>query len=177
MKRTILMNKKKETQKVSKTEAAKKARQDAFLAEYRQCATITHAAKIALISRRTHYLWIEKDSAYAAAFEEAKIAATDALVAEARRRAVQGVEEPIFYKGELVQTIRKYSDTLLIFLLKGALPEVYRERYEISGGNKPIRVKSDPGREELGDETLKALITFGEELRRAERDRGGESPQ
>jgi len=172
------MNKmKKTTKKSSKTEKNKQARQDAFLAEYRLCATVTHAAEIALISRRTHYVWIEKDSAYAAAFEEAKVAASDALIKEARRRAVQGVEEPVFYKGELVQTIRKYSDTLLIFLLKGALPEVYRERYEISGGDKPIKVKSDPGREVLTDAKLKELIALGEQLRRAQRDRDSESPQ
>ena len=83
----------------------------------------------------------------------------------------------MYYKGEVVGTIRKYSDTLLIFLLKGALPEVYRERYEISGGNKPLRVESDPGREKLADDTLKALIAFGEQLRRAKEDRRGESPQ
>ncbi len=168
---------KKTANKSSKTDKNKQARQQRFLKEYKLCATITHSAEIALISRRTHYKWIEKDSAYAAAFEEAKIAATDALVAEARRRAVQGVEEPIFYNGKLVQTIRKYSDTLLIFLLKGALPEVYRERYEISGGKKPIRVESDPGRETLTDETLRKLIALGEEFRRVKEDRDGESPQ
>ncbi len=53
----------------------------------------------------------------------------------------------------------------------------YRERYEISGGKKPIRVESDPGREKLADDTLKALIDFGEQLRRTQDDRGGESPQ
>ncbi len=168
---------KKTTEEISKTEKNKKARQDAFLKEYKQCATITHAAEIALISRRTHYLWIEKDSAYVKAFEEAKIAATDSLVAEARRRATQGVEESVYYQGEVVGTIRKYSDTLLIFLLKGALPEVYRERYEISGGDKPLRVKSDPGREALTDETLRKLIALGEEFRRAKENRGGEEPQ
>jgi len=168
---------KKKTEGISKTEAAKRARQEAFLEEYKLSATITWAAKIALISRRGHYKWLENDPDYAKAFEEAKIAATDALVAEARRRATQGVEEAVYYKGEVVGTIRKYSDTLLIFLLKGALPEVYRERYEISGGDKAIRVKSDPGREKLADDTLRALISFGEQLRRTQGDRGSESPQ
>ncbi len=151
---------KKKTEEMTKIEKAKKARQEAFLEEYKLCATITHAAKIALIARRRHYKWLDNDPAYAAAFEEAKIAATDALVAEARRRATQGVEEAVYYKGEVVGTIRKYSDTLLIFLLKGALPEVYRERYEISGGDQAIRVKSDPGRETLTDETLRKLIAL-----------------
>jgi len=165
------------TKEISKTEKAKKARQDAFLAEYKLCATITHAAEIALIARQRHYKWLDNDPAYAKRFEEAKTAATDSLVAEARRRATQGVEESVYYQGEVVGTIRKYSDTLLIFLLKGALPEVYRERYEISGGDKAIRIKSDPGREKLADDTLKALIAFGEQLRRTQSDRCSESPQ
>ena len=168
---------KKTAKKSSKIEQAKKARQAAFLAEYKICATITHAAELATIGRQTHYDWLKKDERYQAAFAEAEVAATDALVKEARRRATQGVKEPVYYKGEVVGTIRKYSDALLIFLMKGALPEIYRERYEISGGDKPIKVKSDPGREKLPDDTLKSLITFGEQLRRTQGDRGGESPQ
>ena len=175
------MNKKKAAKKTkpdsSKMTAAKKKRQDAFLKEFKICATVTHAVRAAGIGRQTHYDWLKKDEEYQVAFAEAEIAATDALVAEARRRATEGVEEPVYYKGEVVGTIQKYSDTLLIFLLKGALPEVYRERYEISGGDKPIRVKSDPGREKLADDTLRALITFGEQLRRTQGNRGGESPQ
>ena len=158
-----MSKKKEETQKLSRRETAKKARQDAFLAEYRQCATITHAAEIALISRRTHYKWIEKDSTYAERFEEAKVEATDALVSEARRRATQGVKEPVYYKGEVVGTIRKYSDTLLIFLLKGALPEVYRERHELTGGGGAPLIP-DPGRKILTDEKLRTLIAFAEQL-------------
>jgi len=171
------MNRKKDTKTVSRRETTKKRRQDVFLKEFKICATVTHAAQLANIGRQTHYDWLRKDEEYQAAFAEAEVAATDALIQEARRRATEGVKEPVYYKGEVVGTIKKYSDTLLIFLLKGALPEVYRERYEISGGDKAIRVKSDPGREKLADDTLKALITFGEQLRRTQGDRGGESPQ
>ena len=161
----------------SHEQTGQKRRQSAFLEAYIMCATITHAAGMAQITRTTHYNWLATDPEYQQAFAEAEIAATDALIQEARRRAVQGVEEPILYKGKVVKTIQRYSDNLLMFLLKGSLPEVYRERFEISGGDKPIRVKSDPGREELADDTLKALITFGEQLRRTQGDRGGESSQ
>lgn len=51
-----------------------------------------------------------------------------ALEDEAVRRAYVGVEEPLFYQGKQCGTVRKYSDTLLIFLLKGAKPAKYRER-------------------------------------------------
>jgi hypothetical protein len=71
----------------------------------------------------------------------AKEMAADRLEEEAWRRAVDGVEEPVgFYRGEPGAYVRRYSDTLLIFLLKGLRPEKYRERYEHSGGDKPIPV-------------------------------------
>ena len=34
-------------------------------------------------------------------------------------------------KGQAGGTVREYSDTLLIFLLKGMKPEKYRERYQV----------------------------------------------
>jgi len=37
------------------------------------------------------------------------------------------------YKGQAGGTVKRYSDTLLIFLLKGLKPEVYRERLEVRG--------------------------------------------
>ncbi len=95
--------------------------------------TITHAATKAGINRKTHYNWLESDPEYAARFKEADEEATDNLEREARRRAVEGVDEPVFYQGDIVGHIRKMSDTLLIFLLKGAKPEKYRERFEHTG--------------------------------------------
>ncbi len=36
--------------------------------------------------------------------------------------------EPVFYKGKAIAAVRKFSDTLLIFMLKGAKPEKYRDK-------------------------------------------------
>ncbi len=54
---------------------------------------------------------------------------------EAVRRAVEGTEKPVYQQGRLVGHVQEYSDTLLIFLLKGRRPEKYGEklRQEISG--------------------------------------------
>ena len=53
------------------------------------------------------------------------------LEAEAYRRAVEGWVEPVgWYKGKAGGTVRRYSDTLLIFTLKGLLPDRYRDRVE-----------------------------------------------
>ena len=109
-------------------------KRDAFLTAYAEVGTVTHAADIVGVHRNAHYNWMQ-DPEYVEKFREAERQAADVLEKEVRRRAVEGVEEPVFYKGEQCGTVRKYSDTLLIFATKGALPEKYRENasIEISG--------------------------------------------
>lgn len=79
----------------------------------------------------TPYQWREeckKDAEFAELVEYAhKELGADVLEAEARRRAVDGVAEPVFYQGTQVGTVQKYSDTLLMFLLKSRKPEAYAE--------------------------------------------------
>ena len=105
----------------------------AFLAAFRATGNVRLACEAAEVGRSTHYRWLA-DAAYEEAFELAKEDAADILEAEATRRAVEGVEEPTgWYKGVPGGYIRKYSDTLLIFLLKGLRPEVYRDRMEVRG--------------------------------------------
>lgn len=109
----------------------------AFLAAYAQCGNITRAAEIAEIDRSLHYKWMASNHGYEEAFREAEMMACESLEAEARRRAVEGWDEPVFYKGHQCGGIRKYSDTLLIFLMKGAMSEKYRERQQVEHlGNK-----------------------------------------
>jgi len=111
-----------------------KARQNAFLAAYAEVGNVTRAAELAKVPRSMHYEWM-KDPEYAEAFAQAEQQACDRLEQEARRRALEGVEEPVFHRGEQCGVVRKYSDTLLIFLLKGAMPHKYKERVqnEVSG--------------------------------------------
>ncbi len=58
------------------------------------------------------------------------------LNAEAFRRALEGVEEPVFWQGHELGWIRKSSDTLLIFTTKGAMPERYRENVNLKLNGK-----------------------------------------
>ena len=118
----------------------------AFLLAYAELGIVTYAAKAAQIHRLTHNDWLKTDAVYAADFEVAKEGAADRLEREALRRAVEGWDEPIVWRGEVTGMVRRYSDTLLIFMLKGAKPEKYRERFEHSGpGGGPIAVVSDGG--------------------------------
>jgi len=107
----------------------------AFLAAIAECGVITRAAAIAGCDRSSHLHWLEVDPDYPAAFHAAMEAATDKLELEARRRAFEGVEEPVFYQGEVCGAVRKYSDTLMMFVLNGYRSDKFRQRHEHTGAN------------------------------------------
>jgi hypothetical protein len=105
-----------------------------FLAEFSRCGVVKHAAAAAGVHRATVYRTIEGDEAFAAAFREAEEEAVDELDLEAFRRGAQGVDEPVFWQGQQVGAVRRYSDQLLIFLLRARKPEKYSERYRLEHG-------------------------------------------
>lgn len=70
----------------------------------------------------------EADEKFDELVAEAIEMGTDALEDTALKRARFGVDKPVFYQGEVVGSIREYSDTLLIFLLKARRPEKFTER-------------------------------------------------
>lgn len=100
-----------------------------FLEGYAKTGSVGRASLHAGVSRRTHLTWKAKDRKFAVAHEEALTIAVDQMEQEARRRGVEGVLDPVYYAGREVGTIRRYSDILLIFLLKAARPEKYRDNY------------------------------------------------
>jgi hypothetical protein len=108
-----------------------------FLETYARTGNVTDSAKTAGIDSRTHYNWLKADEQYREAFELAKEAAADFLEKEAWRRATQGLERDIFFKDKKIGVRKDYSDTLLIFLLKGIRPEKYKDfgRFELTGKN------------------------------------------
>src|SRR4029453_18592319 len=98
-------------------------KQAAFLAAYSKTGVVTLAAKMAEIDRRSHSFWLHNDKDYPALFQEAHAAACDNIGAEMRRRAIEGVQKPVFYKGEVCGYITEYSDTMLAMLANGFMPE------------------------------------------------------
>lgn len=129
----------------------------AFLQAYVLCGQIVASARAATINEHTHYEWLENDPEYPALFAAAKAEFTHLLESEAIRRAYTGVDEPVVHKGQFQYPdlkedgtpdlsrplcVRKFSDVLMIFLLKGALPDKYKERNEHTGpGGGPITTK------------------------------------
>ena len=88
---------------------------------------MTHSARACGASRSQVYLQRVQDAEFSQAWDEAVEAGTEALEQEARRRALQGVEEERVGPGGVKYRTRKYSDVLLIFLLKARRPTVYRD--------------------------------------------------
>lgn len=133
----------KRTKKASK-KAAYRNWQPKFLKILTRTANIGDACKQAGISRSLYYSIYHSDPAFAEAAEEAFENACDMLELEARRRAYEGVVDEIIYddEGNEIGQRMKYSDTLMIFLLKAHRPEKYREnvRHEHTGeGGKAIQ--------------------------------------
>lgn len=89
------------------------------------------------MDRRLHLYWLAADKVYAAAFDRAQRWAADHFEDEIYRRGVEGWEEPIFFKDQQIATVRKYSDTLLIFGLKGLMPERYKDRAQLEHDLSP----------------------------------------
>lgn len=108
----------------------------AFLAAYVETCSIVRACAAAEINRDTQREWRKTDPVFAQAFEDARREAGETLEAEAVRRAYEGVEEATTVAGSR-ELVRKYSDTLLIFMLKGTLPDRYRERFDHRIGGLP----------------------------------------
>lgn len=103
----------------------------AFLDNLRDTANVTLAARSVGINTGTVYKHRRDDVLFAERWDEALNEAVDLLEAEAHRRAFRGTEEPVFYKGDEVGYVTKYSDGLAQFLLKAHRPDKYRERSQV----------------------------------------------
>ena len=130
--------------------------QTAFLAAFGATGSITKAAEAAGIDRREHYRWLEGNESYQERWGAAEEELTTRLEAEAVRRALDGVEEPIYHNGQCVGTVSRYSDRMLELLLKARRPGSYRERASVehSGPNGGPMMHSVAG---MTDEALRAL--------------------
>jgi hypothetical protein len=105
------------------------ARQKRFLEALSDTGSVTTAVAVAGTSRTRVYELRKADPAFATAWNESEEIAADRLEDEARRRAIEGVSEPLVSAGKLVRgddgqpiTVRRYSDHLLLALLKAHRP-------------------------------------------------------
>lgn len=122
----------------------------AFCAALADTGIVAKACKAVDITRQTAYEWRSEIPEFAAAWDKALAIGVSALEDEAHRRAFEGFDEGVYHQGVLMDTQKRYSDTLAIFLLKAHKPEKYREnsRLELTGANGgPVQI-SEPERAE-----------------------------
>lgn len=125
-----------------------------FLESLRKTPNVSAAARACGVSPSTAYAHRQADQSFAEAWDEAIEECVDTLEAKLYERAVEGYEEPVVYKGQIATTvtetgeikpvtIRKFSDTVGMFLLKGRRRRIYGDAssIELSGpGGKPIEM-------------------------------------
>jgi hypothetical protein len=107
---------------------------------------VSSACRLVHVGRTTVYD-ARIDEEFARAWDEIEAETTDAMEREAYRRGVLGVSEPVVSGGKLLGEVQKYSDTLLIFMLKARKPTVYRDNVKVehtgpNGG--PIQIQAPP---------------------------------
>lgn len=107
------------------------AQRQVFIEHLAKGWTVHASAEAAKIARRqTVYELRARDEGFSDEWDAAIEAGVQVLEQEARRRAVEGYERPVFQGGECVGSVTEYSDALLTFLLKAKRPVLYRERHE-----------------------------------------------
>lgn len=115
----------------------------AFLSALTEGRPISEAARIAKITSDRAYAHRRTNHDFRAAWKLAVDLGTGLLEQEAYRRAYHGVEEPVYYQGTECGRVRRYSDGMMMFLLKARKPEVYRDMVEQGKGGVNVSVQAN----------------------------------
>lgn len=139
----------------------------AFCAALAETANIGRACRAVGMGRTTAYEWYEGDPEFAEQWDRAMKIGITALEDEAKRRAFEGVDEPVIHQGQFqylteekrrkngrpvldpqtkmpvmvpvynedgtrkVASVKKYSDSLAVVLLKAHGGEKYRDKSNV----------------------------------------------
>ena len=80
------------------------------------------ASRALAISQYELHQWLHSDPEAASRVKAAQLVGWSALETEAYRRAVEGHNEPVYFKGRIVGYRKVYSDGLLQTMLKARVP-------------------------------------------------------
>lgn len=107
------------------------ARADLFLEAIESGSEDAEAAEYAGITLNAVRTRRESDADFNQAYKVARANRKEVYRREARRRAITGWIEPVFYRGEQVGGKRMFSDRLLELLLKAEDPENFGDRHTV----------------------------------------------
>lgn len=139
-----------------------------FLEAISRGLCVREACRIAGITPGPVYHQRNTDEEFQKEWDRVADLGTELLEQEAQRRAFHGTEKPVFYKGEQCGVIQEYSDTLLMFVLRGRKPEMYRDKDRSGDTNVNVNVSAQANamaasaiREMIADGTIPRLIEGG----------------
>lgn len=153
------------------------ARQVALVQAFAECGCIREAcAKVGVSPEAVYRLRRRPDAqSFRLAMDFALDGAADAVEDAMYGRAINGVEVPHYYKGELVGTHRRYDERLAMFILRYRKPHRYGkhldrlasaphpERVALGMADQLTWVASDALRDEAGELRQVSTALFEEE--------------
>lgn len=118
---------------------------DLFLHTYRKTGLFAESARIAGTTKHQLQAYLKGKTAEAETLainiEEAAAQFADIIEREMYRRAVEGVEEDVFHKGQVCGTKTVYSDTILMRLAEGNI-EKYKKTADIQPPSITISINT-----------------------------------
>ena len=126
-----------------------------FLEALSHNGNISMSARMIGMSRSTILKFAQKNPSFRVAMNEAIEEARDFALGELLRRGVRGWDEPVWYRGEEVGTIRKYSDSCLIRYVQAHFPQFRHDQETQVETESLIPDEADLTR--LSDEELEQL--------------------
>jgi len=115
----------------------KNPNQRRYLVAFSVTGNPSRAELASQVSRKSHYKWLAGEGpeadAYREAVEDAKQRACEYLEGVAWDWATEGIMVPKWHNGKRVGWDREKSMTLLIFMMKGAMPDKYRDNVSVKG--------------------------------------------
>jgi len=104
--------------------------QERFLECFRQLGSVGTACTEARVPVSTAEKWVQADRyAFKKRRDEAAAIALGVLEREIHRRAVEGIERKLHFRGQVFDTERQFSDNLLMFRAK-RLDPAYKDNYQ-----------------------------------------------
>ena len=127
-------------------------KQEIFIRHLARYGVVTAAAEEVGVHPATCHALRDRNPTFAKLWDMALDMATDELELEARNRALEGRLKPVWYKGEIVGTVREPSDKLLVELLRANRDKFNRKVESTIKGEMSIVdiIRGDPLKQEKG---------------------------
>lgn len=103
-------------------------KQKELVACIEKSANLSGSAAACGVTRDAVYKAMERDPSFRQEIHDAREKAAYSIEREIWRRGIEGVDKPVFFRGEQVSNVTEYSDRLLLALAKANMPNRYSER-------------------------------------------------